>query len=173
MHKTEKNGLVIDYDHTYELSKKAIDSLYHGHSFEYARDYYEKVVLMSNEVEYDVVGHFDLLTKFSEKHPELIDIESKSYRNLALDALHAVRKNRELFEVNTGAIGRGQRTTPYPAPFILDEMKSVGCKLILTSDCHNKDFLTVNFKEAKEYVKSHGFDTLYYLTKHGFVGEKI
>ncbi|MBE6645075.1 MAG: histidinol-phosphatase HisJ family protein [Ruminococcaceae bacterium] len=173
VHKTVKNGAVIDYDHAYDSSKRAIDLFYHGNSIEYARDYYEKVVQMSSEVQYNVVGHFDVLTKFSEQHPKLIDIESKAYRSIALDALHAVRKNREIFEVNTGAIGRGYRTTPYPASFILDEMKSIGCKLILTSDCHDKDYLDVHFKEAEEYVKAHGFDTLYYLTKQGFVSKKI
>ena len=29
------------------------------------------------------------------------------------------------------------------------------------------------FAEAREYVKAHGFDTLYYLTEKGFTGEKL
>ena len=88
-------------------------------------------------------------------------------------ALHAVRENKEIFEVNTGAISRGHRTTPYPAPFILKEMRALDCKLVVTSDCHNKDYLNESFDMAKDYIKAHGFDTIYYLTKNGFRGEKI
>lgn len=40
--------------------------------------------------------------------------------------------------MNTGAIARGYRTTPYPAPFILKELKNLGCGIIISSDCHDK-----------------------------------
>ena len=128
---------------------------------------------MPSVFDYDIVGHFDVLTKFLERHPEMIATDTKEYKTMALEALHAVREKHEIFEVNTGAISRGHRTTPYPAPFILDEMKRLDCKLVLTSDCHAKDFIDCNFNEAREYIKAHGFDTLYYLTDNGFVGEKI
>ena len=173
VHMAKREGQIVDFDINPETGKESIEKLYGGSSIEYARSYYENVVKMAWEVDYDVVGHFDLLTKFSQKHPTLIDIDSREYKNLALEALHEVRRKKELFEVNTGAIGRGHRTTPYPAPFILDEMRKLDCKLILTSDCHNKDFLDVHFCEAREYIKSHGFNSLYYLTKQGFVGENL
>lgn len=173
VHMLDVGGYVVDYDHSYEISKKAIDEIYRGNCFDYARDYYAQLVKMSREMSYDIVGHFDLLTKFSEKHPELIDCDSKEYRDAALEALYAVRERHEIFEVNTGAISRGHRTTPYPAPFILDEMKRIGCKLVLTSDCHNAEYLTVCFDKAKELLASHGFSELYYLTENGFVAEKI
>ena len=173
VHMAKRNGQIVDFDINAQSVRESIDTLYGGDSLEYARSYYENVVKMSREVDYDVVGHFDLLTKFSENHPDLIDIKSKAYENLALEALHEVRKNKELFEVNTGAIGRGHKTQPYPAPFLLAEMRALDCKLILSSDCHNKDFLDVCFNEAREYIKSYGYDTLYYLTRRGFVGEKF
>ena len=91
---------------------------------------------------------------------------------MALSALREVRRHKEFFEVNTGAISRGYASRPYPAPFLLDEMKKLDCKLVLTSDCHDANYLDCHFKEAKEYVPRHGFDTLYYLTKSGFVREK-
>ena len=173
VHMAYKDGQKIDFDHGYEFSKGYIDNLFGGDAIAYSRAYYELLADMPNRLDFDFVGHIDVLTKFSEKHPELIPTESKEYKSLALEALHALRERHELFEVNTGAISRGHRTTPYPAPFILDEMKRLDCKLVLTSDCHNADFLDCNFKAAKEYLLAHGFDTLFYLTKDGFIGEKI
>ena len=173
VHMTFKNGAQVDYDHAYEKSKGYITELFEGNPLEYARLYFSTLAELPSVFDFDFVGHFDVLTKFSEKHPELIPTESKAYKDMALEALHALREKQEFFEVNTGAISRGHRTTPYPAPFILDEMKALNCKLILTSDCHTSSSIDCNFKEAKEYIKSHGFDSLYYLSENGFVGEKF
>ena len=173
VHMAFKSGVQIDFDHSATGTERYIKELFSGDSIAYAKSYYDMVATMPNVIEYDIVGHFDVLTKFSETYPSLIDIESKAYKNLALEALHAVREKQDVFEVNTGAISRGHRTTPYPAPFILDEMKKLDCKLVLTSDCHDKKYLTCNFDEAKEYIKAHGFSELYYLEEGGFAGKKI
>ena len=171
--KKQSTGEFVHYDRSYEVAKLGCDKFYGGDSLAYAKEYYETLADMPNRLKADFVGHFDLLTKFSEKHPEFIDTDSKKYREYALSALHAVREKMEFFEVNTGAIGRGHRTTPYPAPFILDEMRRLDCKLLITSDCHNMEFLDICFDESKEYIKAHGFDTIYNLTSRGFAGEKI
>ena len=168
-----KDGVVMEYDHNAEMSKKYIKELYGGDSVAYAKDYYAIVASLPERFNASFVGHFDVITKFNERYPGLIDTESRGYRNAALDALTAVRERMEFFEVNTGAISRGYKTVPYPASFILDRMKELKCKLILTSDCHDGRFLSCHFAESKEYLKSHGITELYYLTGSGFVGEKI
>ena len=172
-HMVKYGGEFVHYDASYEHSRSAIERIFGGDSAKYARLYYETLADMPNRIDFDFVGHFDLLTKYSEQHPEMIDTNTKEYRNSALEALHSLREKCEFFEVNTGAIGRGYRTTPYPAPFILDEMKALSCKLILSSDCHDSRFLDCHFDKAKEYLLSHGINELYYLTQNGFVGEKI
>ena len=173
VHMYTELGMHVDFDQSADISARHIKDDFNGDSLAYVRSYYGLVADLPNKFDFDIVGHFDLITKFSEKRPELFDSESKEYRNTALETLHALREKKEIFEVNTGAISRGHRTTPYPAPFILEEMKALKCKLVLTSDCHDKNALTCNFKEAKEYIKSHGFDELYFLGNNGFFGEKI
>ena len=163
----------LDFDYKPEIIREQVNKFFGGNSIAYAKKYYETLADMPNRVKADFVGHFDLLTKFIEKNPTLIDVEAREYKNAALEALIAVREKMEFFEVNTGAMSRGHRTTPYPAPFILDEMKIRKCKLILTSDCHNMTYLDYHFDEAKEYLKSHGFGSLWYLTKTGFVERPI
>ena len=169
------DGRSVTYDECYEWAKEYVEDYFGGDSLAYARLYFDTVADLPNRLgNFDIVGHFDLLTKYSEEHPELIDLDSKKYKSIALEALHALREKKEIFEVNTGAIGRGYRTTPYPAPFILDEMKRLDCKIVLTSDCHNRDFLDCNFKESYEYIRAHGFEEISYLTSnHGVLGHKI
>jgi histidinol-phosphatase (PHP family) len=166
-------GEFIDFDYSPEVSFSNVKDFFSGDGVAYAELYYKTLATLPDRFDFDFVGHFDLVTKFSELRPDLIDTESKRYKNAALEALHAIKPKCDFFEINTGALARGYRTTPYPAPFILDDMKALNCKLILTSDCHNADFLDYHFKEAKEYLKSHGVADIYFLTQNGFVGERI
>ena len=163
----------IEYDTSAELAIKEIREDFCGDGMAYARAYYDNMASIAARLDFDIVGHFDVLTKYCEKYGGFLDTDSPVYRKMALEALHSVRERRELFEVNTGAISRGYRTAPYPAPFILDEMKRLDCKLVITSDCHNRAFLDCHFREAREYLRAHGFDTVYKLTRQGFLGEKI
>ena len=169
----EKNGEKICYDYSIEHSRDAIDRLFDGDGLKYAAAYYENMANLPRQLKGDFVGHFDLLTKYEVKAPDLFDTGSPEYRKIALEALVAVREGFEFFEVNTGPIGRGYKPTPYPAPFILDEMRAQGCKLIITTDCHNKDHLDCGFSEAVELVRAHGFTEIYELTDAGFAGRKI
>jgi len=50
------------------------------------------------------------------------------------------------FEINSGAISRGYRTTPYPSKDIMDYIIKKGGRFIYSSDSHNKDSIA-NFKE--------------------------
>ena len=165
--------IIVPFDHDYESSKHALLTVFGGDGMKYASEYYKRVAEMPSLFDYEIVGHFDLVSIYSEKFPPLFDIESKEYKSIALEALHAVREKREFFEVNTGAMSKRIRTLPYPEPFILKEMKALGCKLILSSDCHYKEKLTYGFDEVKKLISECGFAELYYLGDNGFFGEKI
>ena len=172
VHFVRANGMYLGVDYSLERAKKIISDHFGGDSLKYAKAYYESVAELPKRAKFDIVGHFDLLTKFSEKE-DIIDLQSPLYRDYALDALYAISKHCKVFEVNTGAISRGVRTTPYPAPFILKEIKKLGCKVILSSDCHNKNYLDCNFNESLEYIKSCGFDEILYFKNGNFIGQKI
>ncbi|MBO7304523.1 MAG: histidinol-phosphatase [Clostridia bacterium] len=166
-------GEFVEFDHSAKMSEEYITRALRGDGERFAELYYRTMADMPNKISADVVAHFDLVSKFSEKRPDLFNANGKRYRTAALEALHAVRERMEVFEINTGAVARGHRSTPYPAPFLLSEMRALNCKLIISSDCHDPAFIDCHFKEAKEYIKAAGFDTVYHLSASGFVGEKI
>ena len=173
VHTFAKGDRLIAFDNTAEIAQEHIKIDFNSDPFLYTGAYYELLADLPNRFHFDIVGHFDVVTKFSEVAPSLIDFESKKYINQSLEALWAVREKCEIFEVNTGAIGRGYKKTPYPAPHIMREMKNLNCKLVLTSDTHSTTSLMTGFAEAKEYIHSFGFDTVYYLGDNGFFGERI
>ena len=116
----------------------------------------------------DVIGHFDLITKFDEK-AESIFLENKEYRTIANGYIRLAARAECLFEVNTGAMSRGYRTSPYPSEELLHTLKREGGRVILTSDSHHADTLDFAFDEAKHLVRSVGFEHAYALYNGEFV----
>ena len=67
------------------------------------------------------------------------------------------------FEVNTGAISRGYRQTPYPSAQLLHVLKREGGKVMLSSDSHAADTIDCAFTETRQLLKDIGFQYVYVL----------
>jgi len=165
--KHEQGLLFIDW--TAERTRENIEKVFGGDGLAYAKCYFEAVADLPNHGSFDILGHFDLLTKFNEKEPDLFDTESPEYRAAATRAAEALVGKVKYFEVNTGAISRGYRTTPYPDPYIIKEMKRLGFCAIISSDCHDRNFLDCGYEEAKRLLLEAGFTEHYVLKEEGFV----
>lgn len=166
------NGEKVGFDSTAERVKTVIDTYFGGDGLQYAKAYYEQLATLPQYGNFDIIGHFDLITKHSE-NVQFFDEEDPKYKQYAVEALEALKGKIPLFEVNTGAISRGYRTTPYPTPFLLREMKRLGFGAIITSDCHNRQALDCYYPEAAQLLKNCGFDEQYILTENGFVSAPI
>ena len=134
--------------------------------------YYNEVIEFAKHSSYSITGHIDLVTKFSELNSFGFENESW-YRDAALSAAESVVKCGKLVEVNTGAISRGYRTTPYPDPFILKRLAELNAPIIVTTDCHSANNIDIKYDETVSMLSSYGFTQLYYLTDSGFKGIKL
>lgn len=115
-----------------------------------------------------ILGHFDLVTKLNGGN-RVFDETSSRYRSAALDALHAVDPTATVLEINTGAMARGYRDVPYPAPFLLEEWKRMGGRVILTADAHKDSGILYGYDAAAALAKAAGFERAVLLTGGGFV----
>ena len=144
VHYILKDGVYLTVDWTREQQEEDVKIYYGGDFYAYAEDYYKIVADIYRKTKCDIVGHFDLITKFNQDDA-LFDTKDERYRNAALAAVRALLKKSAAFEINTGAIARGLRTEPYPAKFILDEIYREGGEVLITSDCHAKENLLFGF----------------------------
>ena len=120
VHCIEMDGEIVDMDVSAAEVKELIQNRFHGNGLALAKAYYKTLARLSEFGHFDFVGHFDLVNKHCEKQG-IFDDECKAYKDAALEALHEVVKTHKVFEVNVGAIARGYKSAPYPAPFILKE----------------------------------------------------
>lgn len=174
--KINHNGLYandyVGFDRGQKEVEQIIKTYFNGNGMEYAKLYYKTLGDLPQYGDFDIIGHFDLITKHSD-NITFFDETSKEYLDVAFDAAERLSKKIPFFEVNTGAIARGYRKTPYPAISIIKQFKRLGLGAVITSDCHNKEKLNCNFNEVTELLKVCGFREKYILTDDGFIGSCI
>ena len=116
----------------------------------------------------DIVGHFDLITKYEEVENPIIS-DNSEYHKIAEKYLTKALESQCFFEVNTGAIARGYRKTPYPDEKLLHIIKKNGGKVIINSDCHRASCLDTHFTETRKMLKDIGFEYVYALYNNEFI----
>ncbi len=150
-------------DHSLRQQQDCIARLCGGSRLEMAKRYYDLLLRHVAASRPDIVGHFDVITKFG-----LYDDADPAYEDLALQTLDEVLKICPRVEMNTGAIARGVRTAPYPAPFLLQRILERGGKILLSSDSHAADTLDCYFPESVDLLRRVGFRDMLILDRNGF-----
>lgn len=156
VHFVYKDGEYIPVDISADEVKAYIDRLYGGDVYGYCEDYFKLVKDIYSVTKCQIIGHFDLVTKFNERMP-LIDINHPRYIKAVDNALESLLKTNAILEVNTGAISRGYRTTPYPDERTMEIIAKSGKPFVITSDTHNKDTVTFNFEEQEKALSKKGY----------------
>ena len=167
VHCLKLGGICYDFDRGLQETLRYIHDHFAGNSMEFAKCYYETVATIPQYGNFDILGHFDLITKNNEKG-QFLDTSSAQYLGYAKDAIHELKGKVPLFEVNTGCIGRGYRSTAYPQAELLREFKECGFGAVISSDCHKKELLDCNFADAQKLLESVGYRSIYVLTEQGF-----
>ncbi len=166
VHNLLKDGVYCPVDYSAERMLENLAKHFDNDHDVYAKAYFEEVMRLFDKIPRgDVIGHIDLITKYDEK---LNLCRSPRYFAMAKEAIEHLAKYEKPFEINTGAIGRGLRTTPYPSPELLSMIKKAGGRIMINSDCHNRVFLDCAFDQCVDLAKSCGFDSHVILTKEGW-----
>ena len=84
-------------------------------------------------------------------------------------AMERLIRAGKIFEINTGAISRGYRQTPYPAEPLLRLLREMDGKILFTADAHRACDVAFGYAEAVALARRCGFDTFWRLTEEGFV----
>lgn len=159
------DGEILPFDRDADTVWKLIHNHFHGDGMAFAKEYYRTLQKLPEKADFDILGHLDIHTKHIEKHA-FFDTRSKEYRNAGVEAIEQLAGKIPYFEVNTGAIGRGYRTSPYPMDFFLPELRRLGYGAVITSDCHDIRKLAIGYDLAEEMLKKAGFAE-YYILKDG------
>ena len=163
VHYIVHNDVCYPIDHSPKQQQDCVEEVFGGDWEAMAQHYYDMLCEHVARTQPTVVGHFDVITKFS-----LMPEDSESYRRIAREALEKVVAVCPYVELNTGAISRGWREKPYPNGYLLEHLRKIGGQVLLGSDSHHKDTLTYWFDEGVQLLKEAGFDHICRFNGSGF-----
>ncbi len=138
VHGVWKGKNYVDFDLSPSVTRENIEKLYGGDPYLFVEDYYSSVAELYKQTHCDIIGHFDLVTKFLDKDP-IFSEEHPRYIAARDMALSKLLKTPTIFEINTGAVFRGYRRAPYPSASALKIIADSGKPFVLSSDSHSID----------------------------------
>lgn len=172
VHYVMRNGVPIAVDISTNEFSSDLKEHYGGNGLTLAKDFFSLAADVVKKTSCDIVGHFDLLTKFNAEL-RYLDEDSKEYQSLALEALDAILEEDVLIELNTGAISRGRRTIPYPPPFICKRIAEKQGRVIFNADAHFAKNVLYGFDHAIEYARACGIREIWYYANGQFHAASI
>lgn len=167
VHYIKEDEQFLPVDEGANIMERDIRELFGGDPYAYAKVYFETVGQVLRKTGADIIGHFDLLSKFNEKHT-FFDSEDERYREYGLNAIEALIPYDKPFEINTGAIYRELRKAPYPSVDFLMEIKKRGGNILLSSDSHDCNSLGFLFGDMVKLALEIGFQSTLIWTPKGF-----
>ena len=171
IHYIHAGGVPYTIDDTPQLAVQAV-AAFGGDADAAAQAFFAQYRRIAENPQVDIVGHFDILTKFNGV-TGLFDPESDAYRRSALSAMAQLVDAGKLFELNTGGMYGGYRTEPYPGAALLRALHRMGGRILISSDAHDPKALTYGFREARALAYSCGFRTLWCFNGTEFVPEPL
>lgn len=154
VHYIKTDDIYIPVDESPEILLNAVEKYFNGDIFALIDCYFNNVSDVLNKTNADIIGHFDLITKFNENNA-LFDMCRDKYLDIAKRAVDRLIPYGKPFEINTGAVSRGYRSSPYPSYEIIEYIIEKNGKLILSSDSHSSENIIFEFeKYFKSFSKS-------------------
>ena len=159
VHYFARDGMKFPVDESPDIFSSVVSEVFGGDYYAAAENYYSYVGDVLRRTGADIIGHFDLITKFNEGG-RLFDTRHPRYVAAWQQAADRLLRYGKPFEINTGAITRGYRTLPYPEADIIDYIGERGGSFILSSDSHAAGSLMYGFEEWEAYVTDKGYNLL-------------
>lgn len=144
VHYVLADGEYCPVDEGSDELRKAADAHFGGDVYALCEAYFATVADVVGKTGATVIGHFDLIAKFNEQDP-LFDENHPRYVAAWRKAADALLATGVPFERNFGAVTRGIRSVPYPAPAIEEYLLARGAVLIDASDAHSVDQFVKSF----------------------------
>lgn len=151
VHRVKAGDTFVTVDHNTEVLVDGVNRYFGGDFYSLAEEYFRAVSVLADMDRIDIIGHFDLPTKFNEGG-RFFDESHPRYVAAWKAAADRLLPKKIPFEINTGAISRGYRTQPYPAEPIREYIREKGGSFLLSSDCHKAENLCFGFDEWKKYL---------------------
>ena len=138
-----------------ETYDEGLFNYYDGNIKKGVKTFFYQYNEMIETEEFDIVGHFDKIKMHNRDR--YFTENDKWYRNLVMETLTLIKEKSLIVEVNTRGIYKKRSTDFYPATWLLPIMREMNVPVVISSDSHKAEELTLCFKEAEDALKAAGY----------------
>jgi len=167
VHHLSPDGDICCMDKDAVETARYLSELFHGDADAAAESYFEQTALLAQIDAVDIIGHFDLPTKFDDRHG-FFNPDSPRFHAAALAALDALTAAGKIFEINTGAVARGDKKNAYPSRVLLNALRERGGRITVSSDSHRAEDIDFGFAQAEAQALEAGFREIWQFDGTGF-----
>lgn len=132
--------------------------------------FYQYNEMIETEV-FNIVGHLDKI-KMHNRNRYFLE-EDKWYRDLLMETLTLIKEKSLIVEVNTRGIYKKRSSDFYPSTWILPIMREMNIPVVISSDAHLPNELTLCFKQAEEALKTAGYKETMCFKNGAFSGKVL
>jgi histidinol-phosphatase (PHP family) len=133
--------------------------------------YYRQINEMLNTGNMDIIGHLDKIKMhnrgrfFTETDPW--------YEALVDETLELVKRSGVIVEVNTRGLYKKRSDSLFPGPDILKKLHGLKIPVIISSDAHKPQEVSMLFRETGDLLMSIGFREVMNLTPTGWTAVSL
>ena len=149
-----------------ETYDEGLFNYYNGDIKKGVKTFFHQYNEMIETEEFDIVGHFDKI-KMHNRDRYFTENE-KWYRDLLMETLTLIKEKSLIVEVNTRGIYKKRSEDFYPSTWILPIMCEMNIPVVISSDSHKSEELTLCFKEAEDALKTAGYKETMCFRNGGF-----
>ena len=143
----------------YEIYDEGLFNYYDGDIKKGVRAFFHQYNEMIETEEFDIVGHFDKIKMHNRGR--YFSEEDKWYRNYLMETLALIKEKSLIVEINTRGIYKKRSDDFYPSTWLFPIMKEMNIPVIISSDAHKAEELTLCFKEAEEALRDAGLEVMH------------
>ncbi|MEP6735077.1 MAG: histidinol-phosphatase [Chryseolinea sp.] len=153
------DGKPWEIDGTHSVFLEGLDKIFSGDIKKAIARYYDLTREMIATSRPTILGHMDKI-KFQNIDNKFFLEKDQWYQEEIDHTLDVVMKSGVIVEVNTRGLYQGKSSTPYPSPWILEQIHKKQIPIMLNSDTHHpKDMINL-FPEMAVLLHEIGFKTL-------------
>lgn len=151
----KESGKIWFIDGPVEGYIKGVDDIFDGDYKAAVTAFYQQTIQMLNTQKLDIIGHIDKVKMHNKQR--WFSTAEKWYQDLIDETLQAVKENGCIVELNTRGVYSGKTDEYFPSTDILYKCLELDIPMMVNTDAHHPEQLTMHFNEGHALLKKVGF----------------
>jgi histidinol-phosphatase (PHP family) len=155
----------------YTIYDQGIQDFFGGDVKKAVRQFYHQTNAMIKTQQFEIIGHFDKIKMHNRDR--FFSDKDKWYRELIDETIDLIKQKCLIVEINTRGIYKKRSEYLFPDGYALQKIKELNIPIIISSDAHHPDELTMLFSETINKLTTFGFKEVMCFSRGNWVSVNL